>query len=581
MKNFTKILRITLPIVCIFALTALFLTSCPNPAGGGGGGGSSGGGGSGTPTVAVTGVFLNKTTIPTAVGEPAQKLYVTIAPANATNKNVTWSSSASSVATVSANGEVTGVSVGTATITVTTADGGKTADCTVTVSAAHVPVTNISLKSSTTIGIGIGSEEFFTPTITPNNATNQNLTWTSNNLSIATVTQDGIVTGVNKGSAIITVTTEDGTIKTTCNVNVDLIFTTIPAFKEWIDRQPANTAATAYNVKVKINDLGGESSTSGSLGNALYTNKTKYVNLDLSGSTFTGMKSAFSSCSGLTNITIPNSVTGTTYSFSGCSNLTNVTFEAPSKVKTIGIMAFLFCDSLTNITIPDSVTRIEAYAFENCTSLTSVTIGNSVTYIGDYAINGCNSLTSVIIGNSVTYIGDYVFSGCTSLIEIKVDNANTAYISDNGVLYNKNKTALITYPAKKPGTNFTIPDSVTTIEKSAFNYSNHLTSITIPDSVTRIEASAFGSCTNLISVTIGKNVTWIDQWAFWNCTNLVSVTFQGTIPSSGFHSDYYGSPRVFFGNLRNKFYQSNSTNGTPGTYTTTAPVGENAVWTRK
>jgi hypothetical protein len=121
----------------------------------------------------------------------------------------------------------------------------------------------------------------------------------------------------------------------------------------------------------------------------------------------------------------------------------------------------------------------------------------------------------------------------------------------------------------------TIPDSVTSIEECAFLGCTNLTSVTIPNSFTGIEVSAFEGCTNLASITIPDSVTSIELNAFSNCTILTSVTFQGTIPSSGFYDNaFYG-----LGNLRDKFYETDKTNGTPGTYT--RPDGKNETWTRQ
>lgn len=143
--------------------------------------------------------------------------------------------------------------------------------------------------------------------------------------------------------------------------------------------------------------------------------KTEHT-IAISGLTSIGA-SAFSFCSGLTSITIPDSVTSIgDRAFRECSGLTSVTI--PDSVTSIGNSAFENCSSLTSITIPDGVTSISDGVFYGCRSLTSVTIGNNVMNIGMYAFGYCSGLTSVTIGNGVTSIGDSAFSHCSSLKQL-------------------------------------------------------------------------------------------------------------------------------------------------------------------
>ena len=194
---------------------------------------------------------------------------------------------------------------------------------------------------------------------------------------------------------------------------------------------------------------------------------------------------AFSGCSGLTSVTIPNSVTSIGYqAFYGCSSLTSVTI--PNSMTSIGNSAFSNCSGLTSVTIPNSVTIIGDYAFQSCSGLTSVTIPNSVTSIRDYAFQYCSGLTSVTIPNSVNSIGSYVFASCINL------------------------------------TSVTIGNSVTSIGDYAFS-GCRLTSVTIPNSVTSIGSYAFYSCSGLTSVTIPNSVTSIGDHAFSYCSGLTSV----------------------------------------------------------
>ncbi len=202
---------------------------------------------------------------------------------------------------------------------------------------------------------------------------------------------------------------------------------------------------------------------------------------------------AFSVCSNLTSVTIPDSVTKIEEGvFRGCSSLTSVTIG--NNVTTIGESVFQGCSSLTSVTIPDSVTVIEYAAFYGCSNLTSVTIGDRVTGIGFYAFYNCSSLTSVTIPDSVTTIGGYAFASCSSL------------------------------------TSVTIGNRVTTIDSSVFSGCSSLTSVTIPDSVTRIVSSAFEQCNSLASVTIGAGVENISEHAFRYCYFLKDIYCRAIVP---------------------------------------------------
>ena len=317
-----------------------------------------------------------------------------------------------------------------------------------------------------------------------------------------------------------------------------------------------------------------------SIGESAFSGCSSLASITIPDSVMSIGNDAFHECSSLTSITIPNSVTSIgDYAFLGCSRLTAIdvntdnkdytsvngvlfyndktiicypagkkgnNYKIPDGVTSICWYAFSGCTSLTSITIPDSVTEIGGGAFENCSSLTSITIPDSVTSIGIGAFVGCSSLTSIMIPDNVTYIGGAVFADCSSLTEIKVSTQNAKYVSVNGVLYNKDKTTIMCYPAGKKDKNYkildgvteictsafngcssltsiTIPDSVTEIGVSAFSGCSSLTGITIPDSVTRIDMSTFRGCSSFTSITIPDNVTYIDIWAFNGCTGLTAI----------------------------------------------------------
>lgn len=192
-------------------------------------------------SVPVTGVTLNKTSLTIEEGQTST-LVATVAPTNATNKNVTWSSSDSTVASVSSSGVVTAVKKGTATITVTTVDGDKTATCDVTVnekSVTPIAVTGVSLNK-TSLSLKEGDSETLIETVSPENASNKNVTWSSSNTSIVTV-NNGVVSAHHEGNATITVTTVDGNKTATCNVTVS--------------KDGGDTPTTGTLVRIKLGSL--------------------------------------------------------------------------------------------------------------------------------------------------------------------------------------------------------------------------------------------------------------------------------------------------------------------------------------
>ncbi len=186
------------------------------------------------------------------------------------------------------------------------------------------------------------------------------------------------------------------------------------------------------------------------------------------------------------------------------------------------------------VEISEGVTSIGDYAFDRNSTLESITISDSVMSIGDGAFYNSNNLRSVTIGSGVTSIADNAFVLCLSLTNITVDPANTAYSSsEDGVLFNKDKTVLVCYPEGDTRTSYEIPESVTVIDWGAFVECHNLTNVTIPDSVTSIGDAAFGGCINLESVIIPDSVISIGGSAFLQCPAMEYIHIPSSVTTIG------------------------------------------------
>lgn len=206
--------------------------------------------------------------------------------------------------------------------------------------------------------------------------------------------------------------------------------------------------------------------------------------------------------------------------------------EVLDGVKSIGNLTFYSCLHLTDVNISNSVISIGRDAFSACDKLVNVNIPNGLTDIGIRAFERCPSLKNIIIPSSVTSIGNFAFNGCYSLKSIEVAEDNSNYSSEDGVLFNKNKSNLICCPGGKAG-EYTIPDFVTSMSSGAFSSCSSITKVVIPNTITSIPYGAFTQCYALTDVVIPNSVTSIEDRAFAYCSSLANITIPSSVTNIG------------------------------------------------
>lgn len=435
-----------------------------------------------TKVVAVTSITLDKTSLSMKVGE-TETITVTVNPDNATDKNVTWTSSDESVAKV-ADGKVTAVKSGKATITAKCED--KTAECAVTVT---VPTGSVTLDK-TSLSLAVGETAQLTATVKPDDATDKTVVWTSSDESVAEVI-NGKVTALKSGTT--TITARCGGKSAECIVTV-----IVPVSSVNLDRNdlmlPVGDAATLI-VKVKPDNAtsknvawssSNESVATVKNGNVVAVKEGEAIISASVGNISASCKVVVINTNRVIKYTAKSVVTPFNQDAFGAKIISNeysypngmIIFDAP--VAEIGRNAFSKCQTLKTVVIPESVSAIGGYAFYECTELSSIKLQERVVSIGRSAFQGCFSLPDIVLPNSVTTIGGDAFNGCMKLSNV-VLSKNVEKIGMRAFRYTNIKT-------------LDLPHSLRYIEDHAFLACDKITNIIIPDSVVSIGVGAFVYC---------------------------------------------------------------------------------------
>ena len=473
--------------------------------------------------VSVISVSLDKDNLPLIKGQ-SETLVATVEPDNATDKTVTWTSSDNEVASVE-EGTVTALKAGTATITAIA--GSQSATCAVTVT---VPVASVTLEPAS-ITLREGEETIIVATVSPEDATDKSVIWSSSDESIATVSSEGKVSAIKEGSAVIT--TRAGERSATCAVTVlhdqktdAIVFADNMVKQRLVARFDKNDdGEISYYEAEAVESIDGVFPQ-----NILSFDEFQY---------FTGVRvigEQTFAYSWMTSIVLPESLREIGNGAFLSSSLTSVVI--PDGVTSIGSSAFSQCHYLTSAKLPQSLDKIRDGMFYGCESLISINIPTTVSQIQQWSFYGCMGLISVSIPENTTTIGNAAFMDCTSLTSVTIyakqvpytyaewnssvfSNTNDCPIYVPASLINKYMTADVwsMYAARFkaiPGTGESDP--------------------LLPDNVATEFSNQFGLGWNLGNQLDAYNMsTGIPNENFWGNPGATQATFNG-VKSAGFAS---------------------------------------------
>ena len=275
---------------------------------------------------------------------------------------------------------------------------------------------------------------------------------------------------------------------------------------------------------------------------------------------------SFRNCSSLESITLPNNLTSIEYElFKGCSKLKNINWG--NSIKEIGLYAFVNCTSLEEVVMPNHITVMGESVFSGCTGLTSITFPSEIKSIPIWTLKQCTGLKTINLPQAITSIWRDNVEDCENLVEVNIPESNSSYCSIDGILYDKAKEKLVLFPAGL--TAYNIPESVNNISAYTLIYAKKLREINvasgnsnfssedgvlfnkdkssiicfpkdkdlveynIPNGVKEVGKAAFYNCTRLNKINIPEGATALNDSAFWNCTELTSIEIPNSVKTFG------------------------------------------------
>lgn len=393
------------------------------------------------------------------------------------NKDVTWSVDNPEVISLE-NGRILALSAGTATVTAVTANGELSAQCVVTVTqnfASPYYAETITLDTESLSLVENSSYTLTIVSVEPWYTTNKNVLFASSDESVATVDENGKITGISEGNAIITVSAADGGgAQALCNVQVTSGYSEFTIEGTILKAYSGNAAVVV--VPEEVTDIG-----------TVFMNNTYIQKVILPEGITQLANYAFYNCTNLAEINIPANVTTIgNYCFDYCGSLSTVIFEGTA-LTSIGNYSFAFTTSLKAIDLPEGLTTINTAAF-NASGIEEIVMPSTLSVIGDGAFYYALALRSVTFNEGLENICREAFYGCSSLKEI------------------------------------IIPDSVTSISRYSVTSAGSTSS----------NYYTFAYCTSLERVVLGSNVTKIGKYTFYGCSSLKEIEWSGVTALYGY-----------------------------------------------